>query len=444
MGSSSDWETMQRGRRDARPSSASPTRCAWSPRTARPTCCSNTPRAPRARARGADRGRRRRRAPAGHDGRQDQSAGARRAGAVASALGGLDSLLSIVQMPAGVPVATFAIGAAGATNAALFAAAILANRAPGRCSAHARGRSASTRRRGVARPDPRSARTAALMTVGIVGAGQLGRMLALAGYPLGLDFLFLDRSARCARRPGRAAAQRRVHRPQAAGARWRGRCEVLTFDWENVSVASLKALRRGTRRTRICPPLAALACGTGPGQPRNACSQRLGDSDHALARRSTSRAALMRALRRDRRARGAEDAPPGLRRQGAGAAARAGAGGARLGAARRRAAAVRGIRAVRLRGVDHRCARARAVRSSIYPLSATYTRGGILRLTLAPCGCAALAAHARRPVSTRVLEHFRYRRLLAIEFFVRARPPDRQRDGTARAQLRPLDHRGGA
>ena len=41
------------------------------------------------------------------------------------ALKGMDSLLSIVQMPAGVPVATFAIGQAGATNAALFAAAIL-------------------------------------------------------------------------------------------------------------------------------------------------------------------------------------------------------------------------------------------------------------------------------------------------------------------------------
>ena len=41
-------------------------------------------------------------------------------------LQGLDSLLSIVQMPAGVPVATFAIGAAGAQNAALFAAAMLA------------------------------------------------------------------------------------------------------------------------------------------------------------------------------------------------------------------------------------------------------------------------------------------------------------------------------
>jgi len=42
------------------------------------------------------------------------------------ALNGLDSLLSIVQMPAGIPVGTLAIGQAGATNAALFAAAILA------------------------------------------------------------------------------------------------------------------------------------------------------------------------------------------------------------------------------------------------------------------------------------------------------------------------------
>ncbi len=42
------------------------------------------------------------------------------------ALKGMDSLLSIVQMPAGIPVATFAIGVAGASNAALFAAALLA------------------------------------------------------------------------------------------------------------------------------------------------------------------------------------------------------------------------------------------------------------------------------------------------------------------------------
>lgn len=42
----------------------------------------------------------------------------------------MDSLHSIVQMPKGIPVATFAIGAAGAANAALFAVALLANENP--------------------------------------------------------------------------------------------------------------------------------------------------------------------------------------------------------------------------------------------------------------------------------------------------------------------------
>ncbi|KAB0583380.1 5-(carboxyamino)imidazole ribonucleotide mutase [Ideonella dechloratans] len=45
-------------------------------------------------------------------------------------LQGVDSLHSIVQMPKGIPVATFAIGTAGAANAALFAVAMLANRDP--------------------------------------------------------------------------------------------------------------------------------------------------------------------------------------------------------------------------------------------------------------------------------------------------------------------------
>ena len=47
-----------------------------------------------------------------------------------SVLNGIDSLLSIVQMPAGIPVGTLAIGAAGATNAALLAASILGNKYP--------------------------------------------------------------------------------------------------------------------------------------------------------------------------------------------------------------------------------------------------------------------------------------------------------------------------
>jgi len=70
-------------------------------------------------------------------------------------LGGLDSLLSIVQMPAGVPVATFAIGAAGASNAALHAAAILANKHPAIGAALDAFRERQTA--GVlAQPDPRT------------------------------------------------------------------------------------------------------------------------------------------------------------------------------------------------------------------------------------------------------------------------------------------------
>ena len=98
------------------------------------------------------------------------------------ALKGMDSLLSIAQMPAGVPVGTLAIGRAGAVNAALLrrldrgarrprpqrpAAWSTAPRRPAPCSSI---------------PTPR--RDAVVTRVGIVGGGQLGRMLALAGAPL--------------------------------------------------------------------------------------------------------------------------------------------------------------------------------------------------------------------------------------------------------------------
>lgn len=69
------------------------------------------------------------------------------------ALHGVDSLLSIVQMPAGVPVATFAIGRAGAVNAALFAAQILARRDATVRAALARHRDEQTAAV-LARPDP--------------------------------------------------------------------------------------------------------------------------------------------------------------------------------------------------------------------------------------------------------------------------------------------------
>jgi 5-(carboxyamino)imidazole ribonucleotide mutase len=69
-------------------------------------------------------------------------------------LNGMDSLLSIVQMPRGIPVATFAIGAAGAANAALFAAAIVALRDPAVAAALDRFRHEQTEAV-LANPDPR-------------------------------------------------------------------------------------------------------------------------------------------------------------------------------------------------------------------------------------------------------------------------------------------------
>jgi 5-(carboxyamino)imidazole ribonucleotide mutase len=70
-------------------------------------------------------------------------------------LNGIDSLLSIAQMPGGVPVATFAIGAAGAKNAALFAAAILANDQADIAAALDAFRAAQTAAV-LAKPDPRA------------------------------------------------------------------------------------------------------------------------------------------------------------------------------------------------------------------------------------------------------------------------------------------------
>jgi len=71
------------------------------------------------------------------------------------ALHGLDSLLSIVQMPAGIPVATLAIGKAGAINAALMAAAILGNKYPHIAEALKKFREEQTKRV-LEKPDPRS------------------------------------------------------------------------------------------------------------------------------------------------------------------------------------------------------------------------------------------------------------------------------------------------
>ncbi len=97
------------------------------------------------------------------------------------ALGGIDSLCSIVQMPKGIPVGTLAIGEAGAVNAALLAAAILAPRRralAGRLDAYREDQTTSIERA------PETSMTEPPIppggTIGVLGGGQLGRMMALA------------------------------------------------------------------------------------------------------------------------------------------------------------------------------------------------------------------------------------------------------------------------
>ena len=106
-------------------------------------------------------------------------------------LKGIDSLYSIVQMPAGIPVGTLAIGKAGAINAALLAAAVLALVRPGPCRPPRRLAQAADRGGGRAPggqgvTDAKQVKLKPGDTIGILGGGQLGRMLAMAAARLGL------------------------------------------------------------------------------------------------------------------------------------------------------------------------------------------------------------------------------------------------------------------
>jgi len=249
------------------------------------------------------------------------------------------------------------------------------------------------------------------VTIGIVGGGQLGRMMALAGYPLGLDFLFLDRSADtpAARVAPTLVGEFTDHKLLRELAR---RSEVMTFDWENVSIDSLRALGRSAK---IAPPLAALAMS----QDRIAektLFAKLGIPTTRHAAVDTA-AGLERALRRV--------GMPGVLKT-----RRLGYDGKGQAVIRSQEDAARAFET--LRGVpliyeefvpfDYEVsiigARNRQGEIAIYPLNRNLHREGILRLTRAPWGAAALqrraAGHLRR-----VLEHVRYEGVLNIEFFVR-------------------------
>ena len=251
------------------------------------------------------------------------------------------------------------------------------------------------------------------MTVGIVGAGQLGRMLALAGYPLGLDFLCLD-PASDAPAGQVAPLLHGAFTDRRLLARLARRSEVITFDWENVSVASLAALTR-RHRTRICPPLAALAAG----QDRVAEKRLFERLAVPTTRWSAvdSRAGLMRAI--------ASVGLPGVLKtrrlgyDGKGQALIRSAADAERAWSRLGHVPLLYEEWVRF---EHEVSviGARSIHGelAVYPLCGNVHGDGILRLTCAPFGPARWQRLAARYLE-RVLAHFRYSGILTIEFFVR-------------------------
>jgi len=247
------------------------------------------------------------------------------------------------------------------------------------------------------------------MTIGIVGGGQLGRMLALAGYPLGLDFLFLDRSPDAP--AGQVApllaadfADRARLRELAA------RSDVVTFDWENVPVESLRGLGCPVRPSR-----AALAAA----------------QDRVSEKRLFERLAIPTTRWRNVESR--RDLERAMREVGLPAVLKTrrlgydGKGQARLDTARDAEAAWERLGAAPLLyeelvpfDFEVSIVGARAADGSIvfYPLCLNTHAGGILRVTRAPHGSTRLQRLAERHLR-RVLEHFRYVGVLTIEFFVR-------------------------
>src|SRR5580700_6209667 len=248
------------------------------------------------------------------------------------------------------------------------------------------------------------------MTIGIVGAGQLGQMLALAGYPLGFDFLFVDRSKDVP--AGRIA-------PVLTGelddpdllAELARRSDVVSFDWENVDVT---ALRKAARGTRLAPPLRAVAVAQDRLKEKKAFvrlsipTTRFEPVDNLGAlNRAVTRIGLPGVLK--------------TRRLGYD-----GKGQQVLREAADIDRAWQGLGKVPLLyeelvpfeyEVSIIGARARDGTIAIYPLNRNYHLGGILRLTLAPWPASRLARIAATHLR-RVLEAFNYVGVLAIEYFV--------------------------
>ncbi len=248
------------------------------------------------------------------------------------------------------------------------------------------------------------------MTIGVLGAGQLGRMMALAGYPLGLDFLFLDREAGTPAHQVAPSLLGSFTDPALLG-ELASRCNVVTFDWENVPAEALDQLES---RVRIAPPRPALA---------TAQDRLLEKSLFAQLRIPTNRNQAVDSLGDLQRAVQVIGLPGVLKTR------RLGYDGKGQFVLRKTADVDRAWQALgnapllyeEMVPFDYEVS-AIGVRSlggefAMYPLNRNLHRDGILRLTRAPWKSATLEAAARRTLR-KVMEHFDYVGVLAIEFFV--------------------------
>ena len=249
------------------------------------------------------------------------------------------------------------------------------------------------------------------MTIGVLGAGQLGRMLALSGYPLGQQFLFLDREPGT---PAHQVGQSLVGDftdPKLLDKMAR-HCEVVTVDWENVPAASLQRL---ATRTRVAPPVLALATAqdrllekilfTKLAIPTNSCMAVDSLPELHQAAASIGLPGVLKTRRM-----GYDGKGQFVLRKPADIELAWQALGTQPLLYEEYVPFDYEVSAIGVRGL-----RGQMV---MYPLNRNLHRDGILRLTRAPWKSTRLESAARRHMY-RVLRHFDYCGVLAIEFFVR-------------------------
>ena len=256
-----------------------------------------------------------------------------------------------------------------------------------------------------------STKTVPANTIGIVGAGQLGRMLALAGYPLGLKFVFLDKSNDT---PG--AQVGRVILGEFSDPKklseLAARVDVLTYDVENVPVEALGDI---PKNKTFLPPVTALATG----------QDRLSEKElFQTLKIPTARYRAVDSMPDLEEAIHAIGYPAVLKTRRLGYDGRGQRfihSPAELGSAFNALGGVPLIleefidftREVSIIGV-----RNRSEQTAFYALSENQHRDGILRLSIAPYADKKLQALAQK-YARRIMQHFDYAGVFTLEFFVK-------------------------